>query len=313
MAFAGDDSVSGSLSQLEMAAWAHWGLEPRLTHLDRDPPLGRLRLEEVGSGQPVLMVHGTGGYGPYWGPLVAKLDGFRCLMLNRPGWGGSEPVDFSQVPYRNFVADMLVGVLDDLSIDRVHVVGASIGDTWALSLAANHPERVNSVSLLGGGPLVDEVPVPPPIRILRSPLGVLMAKIPWGERMERSQARGSGHGPALEDGRMPQAYVSWAADMTSNSNWRVHERDMVRAVVDRNGWKPGLTFDPADLSTLSVPLLMVFGTADRTAPLETWQTFVSHLPSGHLETVDQGGHWPWFEDPERVAGSLRDHFQSAAS
>lgn len=309
----GDDgSASASLSELEGAAWSHWGLAPRLTYLDRTPPLDRLRLEEVGSGPPVLLVHGTGGYGPYWGPLVANLGDFRCLMLDRPGWGGSEPVDFSQVPYRDFVADMMVGVLDDLGLDRVHVVGASIGDTWALSLAMNHPDRVYSVSLLGGGPLVDEVPVPPPIKILRSPLGVLMAKIPWGERMERSQARGSGHGPALDDGRMPQAYVSWAADMTSNSNWRVFERGMVRAVVDGSGWKPGLTFDAAELSTISAPLLMVFGTADRTAPLETWRTFVSNVPRGHLETVEQGGHWPWFDDAEKVADSLRDHFRSAA-
>lgn len=313
MAYDADDSDLDWLSQSERAAWEHWGLEPGERHFDGDPPLGRIRVEEIGSGQPVLLVHGTGGYGPYWGPLVANLGGFRSLMLDRPGWGGSEPVDFSQVSYRDFVADLLVGVLEDLGIDRVHVVGASIGNTWALALATNHADRVYSVSLLGGGPLTDEVAVPPPIRALGSPLGILMARIPWRQRMEKFNARASGHGPSLDDGRMPQSYVDWAVKMTNNSNWRVHERDMVRSLVVRAGWKPGLTFAPADLSSLSVPLLMVCGTADRIAPLETWQNFISQIPRGHLEIVDQAGHWPWFDDPEKVAGSLRDHFRSATS
>lgn len=308
-----DDSALSPAPESEREIWDHWGVEPRVRHLDLDPPYGRIRLEEAGSGPPVLFVHGTGGYGPYWGPVVARLGGYRSLMLDRPGWGGSEPVDFSQVMYREFVADLLVGVLDRLGIERVHVIGASIGDTWALSLGASHPDRVHSVSLLGGGPLTDEVAVPSPIRILSSPLGVLMAKIPWGERMERSQARGSGHGPALDDGRMPQAYVSWAAEMTNSSNWRLYERDMVRAVVDRGRWTPDLLFEPADLSSVSVPVLMVNGTADRTAPLETWRAFISRIPRARLEIVEGGGHWPWFDDPENVAGALRDHFDSATS
>lgn len=313
MAAGSDDSVFSPVPESERDIWEHWGVQPRVRHLDGDPLRGRIRVEESGSGHPVLFIHGTGGYGPYWGPLVSRLGSYRSLMLDRPGWGGSDPVDFSEVMYRDFVAELLVGVLDNLSIERVHVVGASIGDTWALALASSHPDRVYSVSLLGGGPLTDDVAVPPPIKALRSPLGALMARIPWGDRMEKMQARGSGHGPALDDGRMPQVYVDWAVEMTNNSNWRVYERDMVRALVGQGGWKPGLTFDSVDLASVSVPLLMVHGTADRIAPLETWETFISQIPRGHLEIVEGAGHWPWFDDPEKVAALLRDHFQSAAS
>lgn len=311
MATGWSDAASSPVPESEREVWDHWGVEPQERYLDLDPPLGRIRVEEAGQGHPVLMIHGTGGYGPYWGPLVAKLEGYRLLMLDRPGWGGSDPVDFPQSGYRDFVADLLVGVLDGLGVEKAHAVGASIGDTWALALATNHPERVHSVTLLGGGPLTDEIKVPPPIKALGSPLGALMSRMPWRDRMERFQARGSGHGPALDDGRMPQVYVDWKVGMTNNTEWRIHERNMVRTLVGRGGWTPGLTFDEAELSSLSMPILMVYGTADQISGIETWQAFTARMPQGRLEAVEQAGHLPWFDEPEEVAGLLRDHFQSA--
>jgi len=51
-------------------------------------------------------------------PLVAELGGYRCLMLDRPGWGGSDPVDYSQTAYRDLVADLMVEILDDLGVEK---------------------------------------------------------------------------------------------------------------------------------------------------------------------------------------------------
>jgi pimeloyl-ACP methyl ester carboxylesterase len=270
-----------------------------------------VKIQEVGSGEPVLFVHGTGGYGPYWAPLVAELKGYRCLMLDRPGWGGSDPVDYSRVGYRDLVADLMVDVLDKFGVDNAHLVGASIGDTWALALASKYPGRVRSVALLGGGPLTHDVKIPPGIRLLRSPLGRLMSRVRWREKMETGQARGSGHGPSLDDGRMPAIYIEWKVDMTNNSDWRVNERQMVRAITGRTGWKPGLTFDADDLSSVKVPLLMVFGTADRVATVDIWQSFVAQIPSGRLDVIGGAGHLPWFDNPDHVSKLLKDHFQTA--
>ena len=78
----------------EQALWAEHGLEPR-EHVVEVPELrARIRVVEVGSGQPIIFVPGTGGIGPYWAPLVQQLGGFRCLLVDRPGWGPSDPVDY---------------------------------------------------------------------------------------------------------------------------------------------------------------------------------------------------------------------------
>ena len=118
----------------EEALWEHYGLEPTEQFIDLHSPRVRLRVVEVGSGDPIVFVGGTGGTGPYWAPLVRELAGFRCIMVDRPGWGLSSSIDYSISEYKTVVADMLRGTLDALGLEQSHVAGASIGDNWALGL-----------------------------------------------------------------------------------------------------------------------------------------------------------------------------------
>lgn len=304
-----EDPQFARLRASEAQVWDLWQLEPEETIVEIGPN-SRLRVQEVGSGVPVLLVHGTGGYGPYWAPLVAKLGGYRCLMVDRPGWGGSDPVQLPRSGIKRFMSGLLVDVLDRLDVAKVHAVGASIGDNWALSLATEHPDRVLSLALLGGGPLTHEVKIPGVIRLLRSPLGALMSRAPFTQKMETGQARRSGHGPALDDGRMPQAYLDWKVEMTNNTNWRINERRMVRAITRRRGWQPDLIFNQGELWSISVPLLMIYGTADPIATAQTWHAFVDRVPDGHLDLVEGAGHLPWFDNPQQVSESLRTHLGS---
>ena len=43
----------------------------------------------------MFFLPGTGGTGPYWAPLIRELPGFRGLLVDRPGWGLSSPVDYA--------------------------------------------------------------------------------------------------------------------------------------------------------------------------------------------------------------------------
>jgi pimeloyl-ACP methyl ester carboxylesterase len=55
-----------------------------------------------------LVIPGTAGTGPYWGAFVRALDGVRCLLLDRPGWGLSTPLDYSSVEYGSAVERFFV-------------------------------------------------------------------------------------------------------------------------------------------------------------------------------------------------------------
>jgi pimeloyl-ACP methyl ester carboxylesterase len=291
--------------EAERILWNHYGLEPTEHFVEVSSPATRLRVVEVGSGPPLLFVPGTAGTGPYWGGLVRELQDFRCLLLDRPGWGLSMTLDYSGVEYGTATADLLRGVLDALEIDRADVVGASIGDVWVLRLASRHPARVDRVVLLGGGPIVAESGIPGIIRVIASPIGALMVRLPQKPGRVQAFLRQAGHGASLDAGRFPDEYIRWRVAFDRETDSMRNERDMVRAIVSwRTGPRPGLTFEDAQLAAIEQPTLLVYGTADPVGTVETWRRVAGVLPRGELQLVDGAGHMPWLDDPSAVAGHV---------
>jgi pimeloyl-ACP methyl ester carboxylesterase len=294
------DPRIGRYRQAERAWWAHHGLEPTERFIHLASPAVRLRVLEVGSGPPVLFIHGTAGAGPVWASLVRELRGVRCLLLDRPGWGLSAPVDYTSYEYKSLVVDLLTGVLDALGVDRAQLVGGSIGNDWALRLAAAHPSRVDRAVLIGGGPLLGELRVPVPIRLLTSPLGAILVRLPD----KPGQLRRLGHGASLDAGRL-DPFIQWRMALTRETDSVRHERAMARAVVSwLRGYRPGLTFTDAELAGIGQPTLWVYGTADPVGTVDTWRRVVELLPRGELQLVEGGGHVPWLDDPSQVGGHV---------
>ncbi len=115
-----------------------------------------LRLGE-GSGPPVVLIHGFGGDLNGWmfnQPALAAAH--RTVALDLPGHGGSEKrVGAGDV---TALTQAVVELLQTLGIERVHLVGHSLGGAIALEVALHHPARVASLSLIapaGFGPEID--------------------------------------------------------------------------------------------------------------------------------------------------------------
>jgi len=293
----------------ERRYWQSTGSDPTEWFVRIGPAGARLRIQEVGAGDTVVHVHGTGGSGAYFAPLLAAMPGFRHLVIDRPGWGASEPIDFADRDYATIAEETLGAVMDGAGVERAHVVGASIGDLWALRFALAEPSRVERLVFLGGGPISPEIVVPPFIRLLRSPIGQLIVRLPERPGMFRKQLAGMGHAASLAAGRIGDEFVAWHGSLTRNTDWGRCERDMVRAIVDRDGFIDGLIPTPSELAALQAPVLMVVGTADPVGDMSIWRRFVAGLPSGELAAVADGGHVVWLDDPAdvgaRVAGFLR--------
>ena len=292
--------------EAERRLWQHYELEPKERFLDLDAPAARLRVLEIGSGEPVLFVHGTVGPAA-WASLISELPGFRSIVLERPGWGLSSAISFAGEDYGKLVAEVLRGALDALDIEWAHIVGGSIGNVWGLRLATHHPSRVGRVVLVGAGPIVSEARVPGIIRLLASPAGALMVRMPSNRSRLHSILRKSGHGPSLDDGRIPDEFVDWRVLVERETDSMRHEREMVRAIVKGKSYRPGLTFDDEELAAIRQPVLHVHGTSDETVgSAESWPRVADALNRGELCLVDGAGHMPWFDDLPHVAKEVRD-------
>ena len=305
------DAAIARYRAAERTLWDHYGLQPAERFIEVGSPPTRIRVVMVGSGPPLLFAHGTAGNGPAFAALIGQLPGYRCLLVDRPGFGFSSAIDYSADTFGATVADLQRDVLDALGIERADVVGHSIGDVFALRLALHHPARVRRVVLLGAGPIVDEAGVPTPIRLIASPLGAVMVRLIKRRRVTRTWVSRSGHGASLNDGRIPGAFINWRTAVNRDTASMTHERAMVRAIVDRRGYRRGLTFSDAELAAIAQPTLMLYGTADRVGGPSTWKRVMGVMPNGRLTVVEGAGHMLWLDEPSRVAAEMRQFLASA--
>ena len=303
------DARTRRYRQAERALWDHYGLAPTERFVELESPAVRLRVLEVGAGAPVLFVPGSGGSGPSWAALIRELSGFRCLLLDPPNSGLSSRLDYAGRDYGLVIADVLGGVIDALGLDRTHAVGSSIGNVSALRLAAARPARVDRVVLLGAGPLLAESSVPGILRVIASPVGAIMVRIPPSRRGARAVLRQIGHGPSLAAGRIAGELIDWRVAFDRDTDTLRNERDMVRALVRwRAGrLRPGVTFEDGELAAITQATLLVHGTADPTGTLDACRRAAGLMPRGEVELVAGAGHLPWLDDPAAVAGHVA-HF-----
>jgi 2-hydroxy-6-oxonona-2,4-dienedioate hydrolase len=291
--------------QAEQALWQRYGLAPTERFVDVTEPFVRIRIVEVGSGEPIVFVPGTLVTGPAWGALIRELDGARCLLVDRPGEGLSSPVDYPAGGYGTTVSRLMRGLFDEVGLERATVVGHSIGTVWALRAALAMPSRVSRVVLLGSGPVVDELEVPPFIARTASPLGALMIRLPFSPDRARSIMRDSGHGATLDAGGVPDELPRWIASFVRDTPSMRHERSMMRTLVGGGHWKPGLTFDDRELAAIEAPVSWAVGSADPIGSIELWKRVAMRMRRAEITIVDNAGHLPWLDDPTAVADVVR--------
>ena len=134
----------------------------------------RLSTVEAGEGPVVLAVHGLGGTKGSFLPTVAALsDRFRVIALDLPGFGDSDKPIGAAYDAR-FFASACVDLLDALELDRVHVIGNSLGGRVALEVGLRQPARVQRLALLACS-LAWRRPRPwaPLVRLTRPELGLV--------------------------------------------------------------------------------------------------------------------------------------------
>ena len=285
----------------ERVLWDHYRLQPTEHFFDLGAARTRIRVVEVGSGPPILFAHGTAGSAPAFAPLISHLSGFRCLLFDRPGFALSSPISYAAGSFGSTIADLQRHLLDALGIPIVDVVGHSIGDLFALRLASCYPTRVRRIVLLGGGPMIDAAGVPPIIRLVASPLGGIAVKLMATRVVTRGMIRANGHGRSLADGRIPPAWIDWRTSVTRDTNSMHHERAMVRALVEGNSYRPGVTFVESELRAIAHPTLMLYGMADPSGSQAVWNRLIDAMPNGQIQLIDDAGHMVWLDEAGRVA------------
>jgi 4,5:9,10-diseco-3-hydroxy-5,9,17-trioxoandrosta-1(10),2-diene-4-oate hydrolase len=135
----------------------------------------------------VVMLHGGGPGASAWSNFGRNLPvfaaRFRTLLVDQPGFGRSAKPPVTG-HYFTFAAEALAGLLDELGIDRVHLVGNSLGGGTAVRFALRFPERAGRLVLMGPGGLSLNVFAPDPTEGVRRLMEFGAPPGPSREKME---------------------------------------------------------------------------------------------------------------------------------
>jgi pimeloyl-ACP methyl ester carboxylesterase len=219
---------------------------------------------------PIVVLHGWGAHIEAVAPILGALEGAPDLIaLDLPGFGESEPPE--QAWDVDSYARFMIHFLDELGVDRAHLVGHSHGGRVSIALAADEPERVGRLLLIDSAGLRPNRGWKYRRRVAVAKLGRLIAKV------------GGGPGRALQE-RM-------RARVASRDYLEASEamRDTFRAVV---------AADLADrLPRIGASTLLVWGDGDEDTPLWMAHRMEELIPDAGLVVLEGAGHYSYADAP----------------
>src|SRR3954468_8431192 len=241
----------------------------------------RIAWESQGDGAPVLLIHGLGYTREGWGPLRELLARrYRVLSFDNRGIGES---DIPPGPYTVAqLTDDTVQVLDEAGVERAHVVAGSLGGMVAQLLAAEHPDRVDKLVLVGTTPGgAGAFPLPQKTLALMAEAATMAPDVAMRRFVENALAPGSTLVDEIVAYRQahPPDPAGWAAQAAAGAGWDAGDR----------------------LGQITATTLIVAGTADNVVDPRNAQLLADAIPGTRVELIEGAGHLPFWERPEEFA------------
>jgi pimeloyl-ACP methyl ester carboxylesterase/mannose-6-phosphate isomerase-like protein (cupin superfamily) len=242
---------------------------------------------EHGAGRPFLLLHG--GAGPQsvdgFAGLLASEEPARVLVPTHPGFGGTPRPD--GLDSIGSLARLYTRMLEELGLTGVTVVGNSIGGWIAAEIAVLGSPRVSGVVLVDAAGL----------ELADSPIADFFS-LTMDQVADLSYYRPDAF--RLDLDHMPEQQK---AMMAAN-------RAALGVYAGRAMADPGLL---DRLASVTVPVLVIWGEADRIIPVEHGRAYAKAIPNARFLLLPESGHLPQLEAPDRLLAAVRDFAQTTAA
>jgi len=251
-------------------------------------------------GPALLLIHGSNSMLQTWEPLVALLgDKYRLISLDLYGHGLTGPNPTGAYDADTNIAAAIL-VLDTVGVDKAYWVGNSMGGwlTWRAGLSV--PERTSGLVLIDAAGAQVEQKIQPYLgaRLAQSPIGQILLPEITPRFLVKSSLEENFARPELLTEELVDRY--WELLRFPGNR---------KAAVDR-GKTPREPEKWADVGTLKMPALLLWGEQDKVIPLSHVRAFATAIPGSKLITYADAGHLPMEETPEQVARDIDVWIQS---
>ncbi|MFT7621899.1 MAG: pimeloyl-ACP methyl ester carboxylesterase [Myxococcota bacterium] len=246
-----------------------------------------------GSGPPILFVHGLGGNATHWLHVAPNLvDTHRVLCVDLFGHGESDRIA-SGYSVNSYV-EQIVSLLDGLGIEKVTIVGHSMGGMVSMALSLAAPERIERT-------------------VLVNPAGMQPQILPFragGFFVMRQQILGRVL-PKSWKWILRQVFFQdnpWTRQFIKTCDETYDEDEVYAMAHMMESLRPDLLGRnyAAMLPSVTVPIFLIWGDRDRLVPVRFLRRAAEDLPNVTLEEIPECGHMPNIERADRVNAFLRN-------
>jgi pimeloyl-ACP methyl ester carboxylesterase len=246
-----------------------------------------IKLRRAGKGPPVLFLHGAGGYAQWLPFFDALADGHELLVPEHPGFGASDdPAWIRNVPD---MAMFYLELIETLGLERVHLVGHSLGGWIAAEILVRDRSRFNSLTLV-------------------APAGIRVEGVPAGDTFiwaPDEAVRNLFHNQLFAECLLALPQSEEQQDLMLKN----------RFTATKLGWQPRW-FNPdleRWLHRVKLPPLVVWGDDDKVMPPAYAARWCERLPDARLIMIEECGHLPHVEKADIVSGHVRGFLRGVSS
>jgi pimeloyl-ACP methyl ester carboxylesterase len=267
----------------------------------------RMAYRDVGQGPAMLLIHGMAGSSRTWRAVLPRLSAHhRVLAPDLVGHGLSAKPrgDYSLGAFAVWLRDFL----DELGINRVTLVGQSLGGGVAMQFVHQHPDYVERLVLISSGGLGPEVgwtlrAMSAPGAELILPVVAPQFAVMLGERVRSRLSAWGVH--SVRAAETWSAYVSLADPGSREAFLRT-----LRSVVDYRGQAVS-AFNRLSFAS-GLPALLIWGADDRIIPASHGKAAQLAMPDSRLRVLPGVGHYPHLEAADEVVDAIDEFFTTAA-
>ena len=243
----------------------------------------RLHYNDIGSGTPVVCLHGGGPGASGWSNFSQNVPAlsarYRLLLVDMPQFGRSEKVVI-QGGRLSYVSGVLKGFLDALDIPKAHFIGNSMGAQTAFKFAIDNPERMGRLVAMGNGTIAQTVFTPRPTEGIKQIQAFYKGDGPSAEKLRRLITTLVYDASFLTEELLAERYAA-ASDPEAVALWSKTppQNEDIGALLDK----------------VLCPALLIWGIEDRFSPIEGGLALLKRLKDARLHVFAQCGHWAQVE------------------
>ena len=256
----------------------------------------RTNYHDNGEGPVIIMLHGSGagvsGWANWRGMIPLLAENFRVVVPDLVGFGYTETPDDFQFQFMASWIDQIIALMDELNIERAHLVGNSFGGSLSLWLASRHAARFERLVLMGPGGWPAAV---------NDNLAALWSYKPSVENMKRIMDIMAFDRKLVTDELAELRYQATIRPGAQETFERVFPPPYQR-------WLDAQILPLADLLALENETLIIHGRDDIVVDPSISFNLHKHIRNSQLHLFGNCGHWTQIEHPERFRTLVQAFF-----